>query len=87
MLNIAAIELEIAVRVAFLVIQTLLVVFSESGVSYFQLRVLIVIWLNCAVKACSVDANPAETFVVLWIAVSPVFDHFDTSMKEVQANP
>jgi hypothetical protein len=73
--------------VVFLIIQTLLVVFSESGVSYFQLRVLIVIWLNCAIKACSVDANPAETFAVLWIAVSPVFNHFDSSMKDSQANP
>ena len=74
-------------RVVFLIIQTLLVAFSESGVSYFQLRILIVIWLNCAIKACSVDANPAETFVILWIDVSPVFNHFDTSMKENQTNP
>jgi len=35
LLKIVAIELEILVRVIFLVIQTLLVLFSESGVSYF----------------------------------------------------
>lgn len=40
------------------------------------------IWVNCAIKACSVDANPFETFIVLWIAITPVFNSFDSTMKE-----
>ena len=52
----------------------------EAGVSPFQLRVLLLIWFNSLAKACSMEANPFECFVVLTIAFWPVFDYFDAKM-------
>jgi hypothetical protein len=50
-------------------------------VSPLKLRVLLCVWLNCAIKACSVEANPFETCIVLWIAIEPVFNHYDSALK------
>ena len=75
MLDIAA---EICVRFIFLGTQSLVSFCYDTGLTYFQLRVTLIIWLNSALKAFSVEANPLETLVYISIAVSPLFNHFDT---------
>ena len=68
---------EIAVRMLFFIIQTFISVCFENGLSYFQIRVVLIVWLNSALKAFSVEANPLETLVYISLAVSPLFNHFD----------
>ena len=68
---------EIAVRMLFFIIQTFISVCFENGLTYFQIRVVLIVWLNSALKAFSVEANPLETFVYISLAVSPLFNHFD----------
>jgi hypothetical protein len=53
----------------------------ESGVSYLQLRVLILLWASSFMKACSMEANPFETMFVLAVAFNPGFDLWNESMK------
>ena len=68
---------EIAVRMLFLVIQTFTHICFDNGLTYFQIRLTLIVWLNSALKALSVEANPLETLVYISIAVSPLFNHFD----------
>ena len=44
---------------------------------------MLIVWLNSAIKAFSVEANPLETLIILSLAVSPMFNLFD---KEVTRN-
>ena len=65
----------------FFILQTFISVCFENGLTYFQLRVMLIVWLNSAVKAFSVDANPLETLIVLSIAISPMFNLFDKGVE------
>lgn len=69
-------------RVFFLLIQTALLFVFDGGLSIFQLRIMLCLWANSVIKACSVEANPFETFLLLWIAATPLFDYFDKAMRE-----
>ena len=42
---------------------------------------MLIVWLNSAVKAFSVEANPLETLIVLSIAISPMFNLFDKGVE------
>lgn len=53
----------------------------ESGLSMLQLRVLLLLWAASLAKACSMEANPFETFLVLGVALSPLFEMLDEGMK------
>jgi hypothetical protein len=53
----------------------------ESGVTYLQLRVLLLLWATSLMKACSLEANPFETMLLLAVAFSPVFDLWHGSME------
>ena len=61
-------------RVVFFLLQSAFIMLYESGVSLIKLRVLILLWANSFAKACSTEANPFETFCVLAIALTPLFD-------------
>jgi hypothetical protein len=76
-----ALGFEIIIRVFFLLLQTSLLFVVDSGLSPLKLRILLCVWLNCAIKACSIEANPFETCIVLWIAISPVLSHYDQALK------
>ena len=80
--RLSALGFEIIIRAFFLLVQSCLLFAIEEGMSPFKLRILLCVWLNCAIKACSVEANPFETCIVLWIAISPVFQLYDNSLKE-----
>ena len=54
----------------------------EGGVSPVQLRVILLLWANSFVKACSVEANPIETIVVMSISLWSLFDSMDGEMQE-----
>ena len=43
---------------------------------------MLVVWLTCFIKACSLEANPIECFCVIWCAISPVFKVFDQQLKD-----
>jgi hypothetical protein len=58
-----------------------MVLLYEGGVSPVQLRVLLILWANSLIKACSVEANPVETLLVLCIASGPIFDLIDNGMR------
>ena len=77
----AALTIEIVVRFFFFLIQTALLFVSDEGVSPLKLKILLCVWLNCAIKTCSVEANPFETCIVLWIAIAPLFSHYDSALK------
>jgi len=53
----------------------------ESGVTYLQLRVLLLLWATSLMKACSLEANPFETMLLLAVAFNPVFDLWHGSME------
>jgi len=40
------------------------------------------LWANSFAKACSIEANPFETFILLTVAFSPVFNLLDNGMKD-----
>lgn len=73
---------DITVRMFFFILQTFISVCFENGLTYFQLRVMLIVWLNSAVKAFSVEANPLETLIVLSIAISPMFNLFDKGVEQ-----
>jgi len=54
----------------------------EGGVSPVQLRVIMLLWVNSFVKACSVEANPIETLLMLGVSLWSLFDFLDGEMKE-----
>lgn len=58
-----------------------MVLLYEGGVSPVQLRVLLILWANSLIKACSVEANPVETLLVLCVASGPIFDLIDNHMR------
>ena len=64
-------------RLFFFIMQTFIGLCLENRLTYFQMRVMLIVWLNSAIKAFSVEANPLETLVVISLAVSPMFDLFD----------
>lgn len=67
--------------------QTAFIMLYESGISPFQLRIMLLLWANSFIKACSMEANPFECFVLLAIAMWPVFDVLDKNMlTETQDN-
>ena len=72
---------DIGVRVLFMIVQLFIAFCFENGLSYFQLRVLLIVYLNSLIKAFSVDANPLESLIVISISISPLFDHFDKEME------
>ena len=74
---------EITVRMFFFVMQTMISVCLEENLSYFKMRLMLIIWLNSAIKAFSVEANPLETLIIISMAVSPMFNLFD---EEVEKN-
>lgn len=76
------IQVEVVVRGFFCLIQTVMVLLYEGGVSPVQLRILLLLWANSFAKACSVEANPLEMMVVLSMALWSVFDSLDGGMKE-----
>ena len=63
-------------------IQTVMLLLYEGGVSPVQLRVILLLWTNSFVKACSVEANPVETLIVISISLWSSFDTIDGEMKE-----
>ena len=71
---------EITVRMFFFIMQTIISFCFENGLTYFQMRVMVIVWLNSAIKAFSVEANPLETLIIISLAVSPMFNLCD---KEV----
>ena len=76
-----SIPLEIILRVFFFFIQTGMLFLAEGGVTQLQLRILLTIWFNSGIKACSIAANPIETLIVISIASWPVFDYYDNQMR------
>jgi len=76
------ITVEVIVRAFFCLIQTVMLLLYEGGVSPVQLRVLLLLWANSFVKACSVESNPIETLLVLSVALWSLFDSMDDEMKE-----
>ena len=68
----------------FFVTQTFVHICYDDGLTYFQLRVTLIIWLNSALKAFSVAANPLETLLYITIAVSPLFNHFDQQYQRTR---
>ena len=72
---------DVSIRVLFMIVQLFMALCFENGLNYFQLRILLIVYLNSAIKACSVDASPLETLIVLSISISPLFDHFDEEME------
>ena len=49
----------------------------EGGVSSAQLRLILLLWANSFVKACSVEANPIECLFVLGISLWPLLNSLD----------
>ena len=76
------IGLEIVCRVFFFIIQTIFVFLFEGNISFLQLRILVLVWLNSFLKACSVQVDPMQLFVILWITMGPLFNHMDGTIKE-----
>ena len=76
------ITVEVIVRAFFCLIQTVMLLLYEGGVSPVQLRVILLLWANSFVKACSVESNPIETLLVLSVALWSLFDSMDGEMKE-----
>ena len=72
---------DVVIRVAFMIVQLCMALCFENGLNHFQLRILLIVYLNSAIKACSVEANPFETLIILSISISPLFDHFDKEME------
>ena len=73
---------EITVRMFFFVMQTMISVCLEENLSYFKMRLMLIIWLNSAIKAFSVEANPLETLIIISMAVSPMFNLFDEEVEK-----
>jgi len=76
------VALEIGARVFFFVIQTIILLLFETGVTFYQLRLLTILWLTSLVKAMSCEASPLECFVVLAVVITPLFGLADEGMAE-----
>ena len=76
------ITVEVIVRSFFCLIQTVMLLLYEGGVSPVQLRIILLLWANSFVKACSVESNPIETLIVLSVSLWSLFDSMDGEMKE-----
>ena len=75
-------EVEAVVRVIFWLLQSAFMMLYESGISPFQLRVLLLTWACSFIKACSLEANPFECYLLLAFAFWPVFDRLDAQFKQ-----
>ena len=62
-------------------LQSVFIVLYEGGITPLHLRVLLLLWLSSFLKACSMEASPVETICVFIVALWPLFDLADTSMK------
>ena len=70
------------VRVIFWLLQSAFMMLYESGISPFQLRVLLLTWAGSFIKACSLEANPFECLMLLAFAFWPVFDRLDMQFAQ-----
>lgn len=76
------ITVEVIVRSFFCLIQTVMLLLYEGGLSPIHLRLILLLWANSFVKACSVESDPIETLLVLSVAMWSLLNSMDGEMKE-----
>lgn len=64
---------DVAVRVAFMIIQTIVVLVFEARLHFFQYKVMMLIIWNALLLLFSVQVNPAITFLGLVALSEPYF--------------
>jgi hypothetical protein len=43
---------------------------------------MLLLWANSFAKACSMEANPFETMIILCFSLGPLFDSLNEDMRE-----
>ena len=76
------IGLEIIIRVFAFLLQTVFICLFEEGVSLFQLRVLIIIWVTSLLKMMSISMSPFYLFPIVAILVHPLCNLLDEDMRK-----